>query len=81
MFELYAKMRIFVPLIKTKRSMKKLFLEQELRALGCSFYRNGGNHDIWCYENERKFPFPRHADVNEITAKSMIKKAKGNRRG
>lgn len=74
-------MRIFVSLIKNKRSMKRLFLEQELRELGCSFYRNGGNHDIWNYENGRKFPFPRHSDVNELTAKSMIKKAKTNRRG
>lgn len=61
--------------------MKKLVLEQELRALGCSFQREGGNHEIWSYENGRNFPVPRHSDVNEITAKSMIKKAKKNRRG
>lgn len=61
--------------------MKKNLLERELRALGCSFYRSGGNHDIWMYENGRMFPVPRHSDINEMLAKSMIKKAKLNRRG
>jgi hypothetical protein len=73
-------MRIFVPLIKkTKRSMKRLLLEQKLRSLGCGFHRKGGNHDIWCYENGRRFPFARHADIEERLAKSMINKARQNR--
>ena len=59
--------------------MKRLLLEQRLRALGCEFHRNGGNHDIWSYENGRKFSFPRHSDINELLAKSMINKAKRNR--
>jgi len=59
--------------------MKRLYLEQQLRTLGCSFHRSGGNHDIWNYENGRKFPFPRHSDINERLAKSMIIKAKQNR--
>lgn len=65
--QIYAFMRIFAPLIKTKRSMKHFLLEQQIGALGCSFYRSGGNHDIWMYENGRKFPFSRHSDVNDIT--------------
>ncbi|MDR0680664.1 MAG: type II toxin-antitoxin system HicA family toxin [Dysgonamonadaceae bacterium] len=59
--------------------MKRLLLEQKLRALGCSFHRCGGNHDIWSYENERKFPFARHSDIDERLAKSMIAKARQNR--
>ena len=59
--------------------MKKSLLEQKLRALGCDFYRNGGNHEIWNYENGRKFPLPRHSDIDERLAKSMINKAKQNR--
>jgi hypothetical protein len=59
--------------------MKRLFLEQKLRALGCSFHRTGGNHDIWNYENGRKFPFPRHSDIDEKPAGSMISKAKQNK--
>ena len=78
---IYANMRIFVALIKkTKRSMKRFLLEQKLRALGCDFHRNGSSHDIWDYENGRKFPFPRHSDIDERLAKSMINKAEQNRR-
>ena len=61
--------------------MKRLLLEQKLKALGCSFHRQGGNHEIWSYENGRKFPLPRHTDFNESLAKSMISNAKKNRRG
>jgi len=60
--------------------MKRLLLEQKLRALGCEFNRHGGSHDIWDYENGRKFPFPRHPEIDERLAKSMINKAKQNRR-
>ena len=59
--------------------MKRLLLEQRFRALGCEFHRNGSNHDIWSYENGRKFSFSRHSDINELLAKSMISKAKQNR--
>lgn len=77
---LYAKKRIFAMLFLIDRGfMKRLKLEKTLIKLGCNFFRHGGNHDIWSYENGRKFPFPRHADINERTAKSMIKKASENR--
>ena len=61
--------------------MKRLLLEQKLKVLGCEFHRRGGNHDIWMYENGRKFPFARHSDINEMLAKSMINKAHQNREG
>lgn len=61
--------------------MKRLLLEQKLRALGCGFHRQGGDHEIWSYENGRKFPVPRHTDIDERLAKSMINKAGKNRRG
>jgi len=61
--------------------MKLLLLQQKLRALGCEFHRQGGNHEIWSYENGRNFPLPRHKDIDERLAKSMIEKAKKNRRG
>jgi len=82
--EKFGKIRIYAYLcavdLKTKRSMKSLILEQKLRTLGCDFYRHGSNHDIWTYENGRKFPFPRHSDIDEKLACSMIKRAKQNRR-
>lgn len=59
--------------------MKRKLLEDKLRALGCAFFRSGGNHDIWSYANGRRFPVPRHSDINEMLAKSMIKKAEQNR--
>ncbi len=59
--------------------MKRQKLEKYLKELGCELFRNGNKHDIWMFENKFKFPFPRHPDINEITAKSMIKKAKENR--
>ena len=52
---MYANMRIFVPLIIAKSSMKRLLLEQKLGELGCEFHRRGGNHDIWNYGNGRKY--------------------------
>jgi len=78
---MYANMRTFVALINKNKAdtMKRLLLEQKLRTLGCDFYRHGGNHDIWDYENGRKFPFPRHSDIAERLALSMISKAKQNR--
>jgi len=60
--------------------MKRLLLEQKLRSLGCDFERHGSNHDIWDYENGRKFSFPRHSEIEENLAKSIINKAKRNRR-
>ncbi|MDR1632329.1 MAG: type II toxin-antitoxin system HicA family toxin [Dysgonamonadaceae bacterium] len=47
--------------------------------MGCEFHRRGGNHDIWNYENGRKFPFARHSDIDERLAMSMINKARQNR--
>ena len=65
---MYANMRIFVPLIIAKSSMKRLLLEQKLGESGCEFHRRGGNHDIRNYGNGRKFPFARHSDINEMCA-------------
>ncbi len=59
--------------------MKRLLLENRLRKLGCEFVRHGGNHDIWMYENGMYFPLPRHSDINERLAKSILKKAEENR--
>lgn len=66
-------------LYKGNKKVKRFKLEKQLRKLGCTFFRHGGKHDIWSYENGRKFPFPRHPDVNERTAKGMIDKAEENR--
>lgn len=55
--------------------MKKKKLEKELKKLGWWLDNHGGNHDIWTNGTDKE-PVPRHNEVNEFTAKSILKKAK-----
>jgi len=55
--------------------MKRRDLIKRLEAEGCIFVRHGGNHD-W-YSNpktKQSQPIPRHNEINENLAKSIIKK-------
>jgi len=55
--------------------MKRDKLLEKIREAGAVFVRHGKKHDI--YENPRTHEFtqvPRHSDVNEYTAKDVIKK-------
>jgi len=55
--------------------MKRRELIKQLEKLGCIFVRPGGNHD-W-YSNpktKQSQPIPRHSEINENLAKSIIKK-------
>ena len=57
--------------------MKKRDLEKQLRECGWRFERHGGNHDAWT--NGELFEFvPRHAEIKEMLAKKILKKAKIN---
>ncbi len=38
--------------------------------------RHGGKHDIWT-NDEREIAVPRHKEINEYTAKTIIKEGKG----
>lgn len=55
--------------------MKRSDLVRKLVELGCELIRHGGNHD-WYQNKETKAcqPVPRHREVNELLAKSIIKK-------
>ena len=56
---------------------KKKDLEKQLRETGWRFARHGGNHDAWT--NGELFEFvPRHAEVKEMLARKILKKAKAN---
>jgi mRNA interferase HicA len=55
--------------------VKKKDLEKALKKLGWEFKNHGGNHDIWS-KGDRIMPIPRHREINEITAKGILKKAK-----
>ncbi len=59
-------------------SMKKKDVEKQLTQFGWWIERHGGNHDIWT-NGEVKIPVPRHKEINELTAKSIIKMAKKNK--
>ena len=55
--------------------MKRRDLISILEKLGCLLIRNGGKHD-W-YQNKKTGvcqPIPRHKEINENLAKSIIKK-------
>ena len=54
--------------------MKRKKLIREISRRGAIFVRHGANHDV--YENPRtntSTQVPRHADVNELVAKAIIK--------
>lgn len=55
--------------------MKKRDIEKRLRKLGWKLARHGGNHDIWTNGVET-VEIPRHREVNEFTAKGIMKVAK-----
>lgn len=55
--------------------MKRRDLIKKLEKIGCVFVRHGGSHD-W-YSNpktKRSQPIPKHTEINENLAKSIIKK-------
>jgi mRNA interferase HicA len=55
--------------------MKRKDLIKILEKLGCELIRHGGKHD-W-YQNKTSGicqPLPRHTEINENLAKSIIKK-------
>jgi predicted RNA binding protein YcfA (HicA-like mRNA interferase family) len=54
--------------------LKRQKLIKEITKLGAVFVRHGANHDI--YENpktNKSTQVPRHSDINELVAKSIIK--------
>ena len=55
--------------------MKRLDLINRIREAGAVFIRHGGKHD-W-YQNPLTLatqPVPRHREINEMLARSIIKK-------
>lgn len=54
--------------------VKRRDLESKLAALGWSFLRHGGSHDIWARETET-MAVPRHNEINEHLARSILRRA------
>jgi mRNA interferase HicA len=56
--------------------MKRRDLERALRELGWSLVRHGGRHDVWA-KGERELVVPRHVEINEYTARAILKEDRG----
>lgn len=54
--------------------MKRRDLEKKLQALGLRLVRNGSRHDVWS-NGEREIAVPRHGEINEYTAKAILRDA------
>lgn len=58
-----------------RTDMKKKDLERELKKLGFNLIPAGGKHDKWSNDRD-SIAVPRHREINEYTAKGIIKQAK-----
>ena len=55
--------------------MKRRDLVKKLEAAGYKVDRDDGNHTIYEKAGERPLQVPRHREINENTAKSILKAA------
>lgn len=68
-------MRPCLSLVK-KRDLEKLLRVIALSAgRGFAFLREGANHEIWMLGDER-LVIPRHREINEHTARAILKRAR-----
>ncbi|MCX5798394.1 MAG: type II toxin-antitoxin system HicA family toxin [Proteobacteria bacterium] len=57
--------------------MKRVDLIRQLLEVGCMLIRHGGKHDWYQNPNTKMVqPVPRHNEINDNLAKSIIKKLK-----
>jgi mRNA interferase HicA len=55
--------------------MKKFELLQKLKEIGAVYVRHGGKHDVYMQpKTNKESAIPRHDEIDEYTAKSIIKK-------
>jgi mRNA interferase HicA len=58
--------------------MKRRDLIKKLEELGCVLVRHGAKHDWYTNQKTKQSqPVPRHNEINENLAKSIIKKLSG----
>lgn len=53
--------------------MKQKDLVKRLEEAGFVFYKHGGNHDIYIRDGQTEI-IPRHREINELLAKTILKK-------
>jgi mRNA interferase HicA len=56
--------------------MKRVELERRLCDLGWKLARHGRRHDVWS-KGDHEIAVPRHREINEYTAKAILKAARG----
>lgn len=62
--------------------MKRRDLVKVLTDMGCVLVRHGGKHDWYMNpQTKQSQPIPRHTEINENLAKSIIRKLKGDKAG
>jgi hypothetical protein len=54
-------------------------MERRLRDLGWRLVRHGRKHDVWS-DGERQEAVPRHADINERLAATILARASRKRK-
>ena len=54
--------------------MKRRDLIKEIEKAGFILERHGAEHDIYLRKDDEKIEVPRHKEINEITAKKILKK-------
>jgi hypothetical protein len=55
--------------------MKRLELLQKLKSQGAVFVRHGARHDVYSQPlTNKEAAIPRHDEINEYTAKAILKK-------
>ena len=59
--------------------MKRKELEKRMDDAGWLLLRYGRRHDIWSC-GERKMAVPRHREINEYTAKVILREVEGKTR-
>jgi len=55
--------------------VRKRELEEALHTLGWRFLRHGAKHDVWT-DGERQEPIPRHTEINEKLARTILHRAR-----
>jgi predicted RNA binding protein YcfA (HicA-like mRNA interferase family) len=58
--------------------MKRRDLERRLSDCGWRLARHGRRHDVWT-KDEREIVVPRHNEINEYTARAILREAEGGR--
>ena len=55
--------------------MKRRDLVKRLKEMGCKLVRHGGKYDFYTnFKTGQSQPVPRHSEINERLAKSIIRK-------